>query len=98
MDDEIIEWRLINERQSRSIDEKLVDYIIEKIKFNVKSANEYARRGNLYQAGMKSGTIIALIGCLNQVGIKADCECDTLFNGALNFKSIVVRGEKIFEC
>lgn len=78
------------------MNENTIDYIIEKIKFDAQSANEYIRRCNMYQAGMKSGSVIALIGCLNQLGVKADCECDTLINGTLTFKSIVANGEKIF--
>ncbi len=77
--------------------EDFLKYATEKIVFNVMAANDYAKRGNLYQAGLKSGAVITLIGCLNQMGFNSDCECDTAINGVMTFTSVVVDGKKIFD-
>lgn len=77
-------------------DETFVQYAIEKMKVNASAANDYTKRGNLYQAGMKSGTVLALISALNQLGYCADCECDTSPMGTVTFKSIVVNGIQVF--
>lgn len=78
--------------------EEFTQYAIEKIKFNVMSANDYAKLGNTYQAELKGGAVITLIGCLNQMGIHSDCECDTAVNGVMVFRSVTVDGQKIFDC
>lgn len=78
--------------------EEFMQYAIEKIKFNVMSANDYAKHNNTYQAGLKCGAVITLIGCLNQMGINSDCESDTSVNGVITFKSVTVDGKKIFDC
>lgn len=71
-------------------------YVVDKLRVDVKTANDYAKRSNLYQAGLKGGAVITLIGCLNQLGVKADCESETLASGAMIFKSVTVDGKKIF--
>lgn len=78
--------------------EEFVEYAVEKIKFNAMAANDYAKRNNFYQAGLKVGAVITLVGCLNQMGILSDCECDTTVNGIMMFKSVTVDGERIFDC
>ena len=78
--------------------EEFIQYAIEKIEFNAKSANDFAGRNNLYQAGLQGGAVIALIGCLNQMGVNSDCENETLVNGVMTFKTVTVNGERIFDC
>lgn len=78
--------------------DEFVQYTIEKIRFNVISANDYAKRNNHYQSGLKGGAVITLVGCLNQMGINSDCESETLANGVMVFKSVTVGEKKIFDC
>lgn len=78
--------------------EDFLKYAIEKIKFDAMSANDYVKRSNLYQAGLKCGAVITLVGCLNQIGILSDCEFDTSANGIMTIKSVTVDGKKIFDC
>ena len=77
-------------------DEDFLNYAVEKIRFNAMSANDHAKRRDFYHAGLKGGAIIALIGCLNQMGVKSDCECETSVNGVMTFKRVIVNGKKIF--
>lgn len=77
-------------------DETFVQYAVEKMKVNASAANDYTKRGNLYQAGMKSGAVLTLISSLNRLGYCADCECDTSSIGTVTFKSIVVNGTQVF--
>lgn len=78
--------------------EDFLKYAIEKIKFNAMSANDYVKCNNLYQAGLKCGAVITLVGCLNQMGILSDCDCDPSANGILTIKSVTVDGRKIYDC
>lgn len=83
-------------RLSGNVREGFTQYAVDKIKFNAMSANDYAKRSNLYQSGLKGGAVITLIGCLNQMGVDVDCESETLASGAMIFKSVTVDGKKIF--
>lgn len=76
------------------MNEAFLDYTV---KFDAKAANDYAKRGNFYQAGLKCGAVTALIGCLDRMGFSADCECESTASGMLIFKLITVNGEKIFK-
>lgn len=79
------------------MNESFIAYATDKIVFNAKAANDYAKRGNLYQAGLKFGTVVAILGCLNEFGVSADCETSSLANGTELFNSITVGGEKILD-
>ncbi len=79
------------------MNEEILEFAKSKIAFCAATSNKCAHNHNLYQAGVKSGAVTALILILNKLGHKTDCECENNLDGTMTFKKIVVNGEIIFE-
>lgn len=81
---------------SGNVGENFAQYVVEKLRLNAADVNYYMNKRDFYKVGLKAGAVIALIGCLNQMGIDADCECDTSATGIMTFKTITVEDEIIW--
>lgn len=77
--------------------EEIYEFAKSKIAFYAATSNKCVHNHNLYQAGVKSGAVTALILVLNKLGYKTDCECENNLDGTITFKKIVVNDEIIYK-
>lgn len=79
------------------MNKEILEFAKSKIAFYAATSNKCAYNHNLYQAGVKSGAVTALILVLNRLGYKTDCKCENNLDGTITFKKITINDEIIFE-